>query len=92
METLLWLDEVNAVSRSLEGYKPASRKVYLIPILILLGRGQHRELTAKYHSMFLNAMHELTAQKKGLQHDETVVTPEITLADVLKKKRQLVTS
>lgn len=89
MENLLWLNEVDAVARSLEGYKPASRKVYLIPILILLRRGQHHELTAKYHTMFLDAMHELTAQKKGLQKDETVVHPQITLADVLKKKRQL---
>jgi hypothetical protein len=67
MENLLWLNEVDAVSRSLEGYKPASRKVYLIIKLILLRREQHHELTAKYHSMFPNAMHELTAQKKGLQ-------------------------
>ena len=85
MENLLWLNEVDAVARSLEGYKPASRKVYLIPILILLRRGQHHELTAKYHTMFLDAMHELTAQKKGLQKDETVVHPQITLADFSRR-------
>jgi hypothetical protein len=91
MENLLWLNNVDAVSRSLEGYKPASRKVYLVPILILLRRGKHHDLTEKYHALFVNAMHELTAQRKGLKQDETVVTPEITMADVLKKKRQLAT-
>jgi hypothetical protein len=88
MENLLWLNNVDAVSRSLEGYKPASRKVYLVPILILLRRGKHHDLTAKYHTLFVAAMHELTAQRKGLKQDETVLTPEITLADVFKKKRQ----
>ena len=62
MENLLWLNEVDAVARSLEGYKPASRKVYLIPILILLRRGKHHELTAKYPTMFLeqctNSLHK----------------------------------
>lgn len=89
MENLLWLNNVDGVSRALEGYKAASKKVYLVPILILLRRGRHDELVARYHELFVKAMHDLNAQKKGLKPDETIVAPDITLEDMLKKKKQL---
>lgn len=44
MENLVWLSDVDAVSTALTGYKPASRKLYLIPVLLLLKRGQHEGL------------------------------------------------
>lgn len=89
MENLLWLHDVEAVTRALDGYKPASKKLYIIPILILLRKGQHHELATKYYEHFKQAMHELSQERKGSLPGEKVVTTGVSIEAVHAKRREL---
>jgi hypothetical protein len=90
MENLLWLNDVDAVSAALENYKPASRKLYLVPIILLLKRGQHKELLDRYHVLFVDAMHQIAQGKKSSQlADEQTVATTVGKDEIERTRRTL---
>ena len=61
----------------------------MIPILILLRKGQHHELATKYNEHFKRAMHEVSEERKGSLPGEKVVTTGISIEAVHAKRREL---
>jgi hypothetical protein len=77
MQDLSWLVDHGKVLEALQIYKPASRKLYLVPILALLEKGENVDLRAKYQKEFTHAMHEVTKSKRTKTVEEAPeVVPE----------------
>lgn len=89
MENLLWLHDVDAISKALAAYKPASCKLYLVPVMILLRRGKHDELFQKYHVMFVKAMHEIADEKKSGNLFDEAALASITKGEIERLKKVL---
>lgn len=89
MENLLWLNDVDSVSKALAEYKPASCKLYLVPVMLLLKKGQHEGLLPKYHALFVKAMHDMAGKRIAQKIDGGVVLESITQDDIERMKRVL---
>lgn len=64
LEDLEWLKDSGRVSKALEGLSPATRKLYMVPVMIMLKKEKMFETYVAYQEMFQKAGRDLRESNK----------------------------
>lgn len=89
MTSLDWLRDTGAILNALKDLSPSTRRLYIIPLMMMLKHSDNASLYIKYQEMFQHAGREVRESQKEQTMSERDERNWVTKEDIDKKIREL---